>query len=466
MAGPGWRPIAATGLGLLSLGLLSLGLAACMPMPARAPAGTPAHAEAWRRVHAAIAAARADEGALEVGWGRAELAIPLGPSAGYAEAGPVRAQVGALAARAIAVRVVGGAPWVWVTADVLAVPADLAPAVRRRLGADAPPAGRLLLSASHTHSGPGGWVGGVFSAAFGPYRDAAREGVERAYAGAARQALARLAPGRVGVAGRAHPGVGVARSLVGAELDEHVWLLLLERASDGARAAMWTFGVHPVTWPRGADTRSADYPGALAARLEGHGLDQLGFAAGAVGGCDPIRRGEGETEALAARLEPSLRAALDGAARGAVDRARLAVLATRIPLPPPAYRPFDAGEGGLGWMLWPELVRAAVGLESVPLAAVRIGDALIVPVPAEPSGPLGARLRRHLGRHGAEATLVAFGGDWAGYLSARRTHAAPPERRARMWRYETRRLALLGPWGEDLLLRPAVRLAEAAWAAR
>lgn len=426
---------------LLALLLLAAG---CGPVDARPPHRSPSYLEGKARIARLAEPVREDRGPYLAGWARVRLRAPEGaPVAGYrrgehaheGERDPIHV-------RAFAIGVRGGTPVVLFSADLLAAERAYVEAVRERLRGLLP-AERLRFSVTHTHSSLGGYVSRLpFELTTGRFHPGAFEAVVEAHVEAARLALSDMAPARVGHAEARAPGVCANRVEPGAPVDEVLSVLHFEHLEGGRRAALLSHGCHAVVWRAEHRQLSADYPGALAARLEGRVLDVLGFAAGAAGNADPALP---TVEAMAEALSEPLHEALSAARSRARGEGRL--LVAQIELPTPRLQVQLAS----GLAVWSPLAEALLE-PRFSLELTVIDEAALLGLPLELAGRLGAAWRARAARRRLRLFFLAFNGDYLGYVNARETFALPEHERGPGYHNELVTLSFLGPAGAEALL--------------
>ncbi len=398
--------------------------------------------------------AEADHGSYRGGWARVPIRAPRGtPLAGYGKRdgarsleSPTQNYVRAFALAA------GRHRLVIFAADLLLTSPDVVNHVRRALVGHIRTS-RLFFTASHTHSGPGGFIDGlVWGQVFGPFAAESFRAVVSAHVEAAKIALSRLAPARIGFAERRVPGVCINRVEKNGPVDEHLWVLRIEHLQDKESAALWTYGCHPVT--RGPDHMkiSSDYPGDVARLLEGGRVDLLGFAAGGVGSSEPPSSGLEGGRRVARRLEPALVQALEAAKKHARTHGTIASAQLDLPSPPIEYR--VAGQAIPGFVIAPFL-----RMPRLTFGAVAIQNAVLMHLPTELSGDLTKIARKRARSLGIRLAILPFNGTYLGYTVGKRVFELAAERRAAFHRYETETLSFLGTTGADYVLNVGLRLA-------
>ena len=277
----------------------------------------------------------------------------------------------------------------------------------------------LALVATHTHSGPGGYLPGWLSERLtaGEFEP----NMPGALAHAASQALALavrdLAPATLS---SGNAVVRLARNRRFADGANESELALLRADFAGARppVLLFEFGVHATVLSADNHQLSADWPGVARSELAAAGWRAL-FVPGPLGDQEPAV----DLPALASLDEE--RAALvefghrfareaDAAARALAPAvpAPLVSVERWVDTPPPQLRSFCSL-----WWLSP-LVSSSLDAfvsKRVPFQGLRAGGAELVTVPAEPISAVGSAIRAVLPT-GRTRFVVAHANDWLGYV--------------------------------------------------
>jgi neutral ceramidase len=221
---------------------------------------------------------------LRAGWYRVAITPPIGTYlAGYdVRESPARGVHDELYARCLILKGASAAVAV-LTTDALQLPAQFVEGVRTMVvRATGIPRDHILVSASHTHSGPD--LEGEYTPG-GPDR-ALADVWQRAVAGCAEAAWRRLGDAVVEFGVGAVNGIGVNRRAASGEPVDPMVGVVSARAQDDARTCVLVnFTCHPVVLGSDNLLISADYPGyALRAieAVEGPGTTAM-FTNGAVG---------------------------------------------------------------------------------------------------------------------------------------------------------------------------------------
>lgn len=363
--------------------------------------------------------ARADE-ELRAGFGIAPLPAAIGaPLGGYGgirdrtarsvhDAPEARALVLELGERRLAV----------VSLDIVIARGELREAVLREvepLGLDG-----LLLAATHTHSGPGGYIEGWLAARItsGSFDPEIRAGIVQAASAALRTAADDLHAATLAT-GQTEIDLAVNRRHSDGARERALPLLELRRA-DAAPIVLFAYGAHATTLSASSHAYSADYIAAARGALEAHGVKAL-FLAGPLGDqrprppLAPVPAGDDPEPAWAREIGVTLGSAV----WDALPSLRPSAPALEIQEQDYPLRSFQARRFCALWWLGPFVGGAARRIfpERAPLQAWTIGDARLLAIPAEPTSELGSELRAAIQARfpGATAFVLAHANEWAGY---------------------------------------------------
>ncbi|TDW18275.1 neutral/alkaline non-lysosomal ceramidase N-terminal domain-containing protein [Kribbella kalugense] len=196
----------------------------------------------------------------------------------------------------------------WLTLDAIAVGAALVAELAETAGAAAGiPASQVVVSASHTHSGPSGWTGEIH-----PVIPAAQErSLVDPLLAAVRGAQLDRQPVTASWRSIEVTGVGTNRHRRNGPHDNTAGILALHSLSGSLEAVLLDFACHPTTYGPENLQYSADWPGAARDALA---PAVVGFLQGAAGDVSPrfTRQGRGAAEVarlgnlLAARVREAL----------------------------------------------------------------------------------------------------------------------------------------------------------------
>jgi hypothetical protein len=262
----------------------------------------------------------------------------------------------------------------------------------------------VVLAATHTHAGPGGYWEHALGEriATGPYDRRTRDAVADAIARAIRSAAEARAPARAAVArGRADD---LARSRSGGAEDAPLTVVRLDRHDGAPVAEVTVFAAHPTVLGKENRTISGDWPGRFVAS-GARGLRLL--LQGAIGDQSVEGPAAAAPERYAAALSDRVASLAWGAAEG---DAPLAYAAVEVALPPPAPgavpSPLRRAAGNLAFGAAPATAR---------VQALRVGPAVLVAVPGEPVASVAAAWRSALPEG---AAVVSLAGGYVGYVES------------------------------------------------
>lgn len=306
----------------------------------------------------------------------------------------------------------GAARVLWLAVDLVGVDPGMLATLRGRLERDGSKYSAIIVSASHTHSGPGAYADSALFAFVAIDRQSAAvrarilDGLERA----AREAAARRRPATV-AAGRVDV-TGITKSRVRGALDSELGVLKVVGLDGRPVAIVWNYAIHGTALGRENFLLSGDLMSDATARLEkALGAPAL-FVNGAVGDVSPRYRGwAGVKTAGDALATGALKAWRE--ARPEPD-GRVAVVTERIPLGPPSVSLRNC----LGrWLPAGASLGLSAALPSAgEVIALGVGRTSWVVIPGELETGLGLEVKA-AGRRWFVHTFVAgVSNDYLGYF--------------------------------------------------
>ena len=335
--------------------------------------------------------------------------------------------------------------------DLLGLSWELNEAIAARV-ADAAglPAEHVLVSCTHTHSGPAtasleGW---------GQIDPAYIESLPVWCADAAEEAIAALHPVRIGAAHSDIRALGFNRVRPDGPIGRGLHLLRIDSMTGAPEIVLFTHGCHPVSIDRrtAAGTAiSGDWPGVVARRLREEGFGEAIFRLGACGDIDPVVAWHNFTvqgaELSGELVTQSLLAALRSVETTPTLHLRLARQDVPLPLSPlseeeiaatlaetqtryGSVRVTDTGVDHAAWLrfydAWAAAMRAQLETQprhiSVTLAALLVNDELWLHLPGEVFTALSQAIAA---RSSFPRTVVTtIFGPFIGYLPDRDDFAA------------------------------------------
>jgi hypothetical protein len=277
----------------------------------------------------------------------------------------------------------------------------------------------LALVATHSHSGPGGYLPGFLAERVtgGEYDPKQPGRLARAAARALERAVTDLAPARL-ASGSASVALARNRRFADGATDNELPVLRVDFAADRAPIVLFAYGAHASLLSPRSGLYSADWPGAARAALAAQGWRAI-YLPGPLGDQEPkIDLGfwpSIDTErAKCTEYGNAVASAVKSEAESLTPRADVELSALERWVEPPAVqlRRFCA----LWWAK--PLVSGTVDAfisKRVPMQVVRAGDAELLFLPAEPGASVGAELRAGIP---AQRTrfVVDHANDWLGYV--------------------------------------------------
>ena len=349
---------------------------------------------------------------LQIGVATTDITPPVGVTlSGYgSRAGQAEGVDHALRAEAMVCRDGMGGCWAMVTSDVIGYPAQFVDMVRKQvaLSCDVPEQA-VLLSATHTHSGPAGQR--TYGEQRVPEDDSYREWLIHRLADVVVEARDAVEPGAFEVTHTRAPLLGHNRRVIEGGTCRNEWedlagqhvgyfdptvqLVGVRRPNGRLEALVVNYGCHPVTLGPSNMQISADYPGYLKDKLEGDGhAATVMFALGAAANINPraaIRTGTQTPTAMGSELA--------------------AIVARAVP----DLQPLSADT--VRWVTEPWNTGTTVS----EIQALRVGELVVLAIPGELFSEYAEGFRR---QSPATTTLVVtMANDAVGYLPLDESYA-------------------------------------------
>jgi hypothetical protein len=301
----------------------------------------------------------------------------------------------------------------WATVDLVAVDRSFTQEVAEKLRAAGVSPARLIISASHTHSGPGAFAhSGVWAfLAVDRLNTAVRSTLVTAVVQAITRAEAAKVPARIAAFAREGPDVTTGR--LGLPVDREILGLRLVAADGPALALVWNYAIHGTMLGAGTLRFSGDVMGAASAILERELRVPVLFVNGAVGDVSPRRHGQAAVREVGAELASVIR---EGWRQSQEVRAvPITTRAMRVSL----HAPFVSLRNCLGQLI-PRGLTIPLGWAmpiDAELSAVALGDMVWVVFPGELQSALGQQIKEAAARARFEYGFVAgVSNDYLGYF--------------------------------------------------
>ena len=384
---------------------------------AAAPAPRPERCDACLRAGAASVPLEIPPGTPLAGYGaRARRLLVPDVFGRYPHAfwfKPHTGELERLAARAVALEA-GGARVVWIAIDLIAVDRGFTGAVTRDLERALGAPATVIISASHTHSGPGAFIdSGLMGFVAVDRQDAVvRDAFVHASVEAARRAATSLTAARLGAV--SVEGPPVTRGRLGQPPDRELIVMKVVSRTGAPVALVWNYAIHgTMLGPKNLSV-SGDVMGIASRRLEESlGVPAL-FVNGTVGDVSPELHGGEAAVAVGAELATAVRAAWDRIDR--VADARVAVRTARVALPSPSLSIRNCT--GRFVPRWLRVPLGRVWPSDATLTALTIGDVAIVAMPGELQSALGRGVKNEARRRWRYAAVAGVSNDYLGYFVA------------------------------------------------
>jgi len=396
------------------------------------------------------------KGALLMGVAEADITPPVGhPLAGYGGRQPKTSNAidQPVFARALTLSVAGRQVTI-LTAEILLINEKMAEAIYQRSGLQRD---QLYFTASHTHSGPGGWgdslleglIIGEFDADYFDHLvTQLTETIQRSQQD--------LKPSELAVV-QLDMRASQRNRLDAAEpTNDHMTALIFrDMGSDPETlpSVVFTiFGAHPTILSLKTHKISGDYPTHLTNHLKKRlRANMVLFASGSVGDAKAVKP-EGDTSfEKATKYGSGLAEKLAMQLPFAEYQQQVTLGSLYLPVDMPSIR-FPISET---WTLGP-LVSALFGDDQSSLQALRIGPLLLFGFPGDYSGHLAVSLFKSIQQRTRQPHFMAttsFNGNFDGYFVSRRWFESVD-------RAETRSMNFFGPWGGEYLNSLAVEMAD------
>ncbi len=412
--------------------------------------------ETFARIESVTDATAFDEpGRLRVGWAKVEITPPVGePLAGYSARSPMTSTrvEDRLFARAITVSN-GDRTLTLLGAEILLALPDLRAKV---LGKTGLAASEIYFTATHTHSGPGGYdAHPIAQISLGTHEPAILDRLAGALAETVLASRRDLQPARMRAGmlsgDRSDIAPGVVNRLTGLPGRDRMVAMSfwLDGDASGPVAVFLTHNAHATCDEYRDRTVGGDYPGWVARRLETGSTAVALVAAGPVGTCKPeesLPRGDARVARMGGHVLACLRATgvLEPGPAGPSQQVVLAADLVPVDLPAHQIRLGDR------WRLSP-VISSALHERRTHVQAMRIGPVLLVGMPGDFSDELLVPLDNFARSSKLLAEVTSFNGDYVGYLTRADRYALKA--------YETRDMSFFGPSCGEYLAEVGTRLA-------
>ena len=298
----------------------------------------------------------------------------------------------------------------WLNYELLIVHPQLADQVRSGVQKAGISIDQLIFTATHTHSGLGGYMPGlVGSLAFGGYDE---QVVEQLVAGSVRAlqtALASQDTVMLAFKKTSVPDLVSNRFVKGGATDPYVRQVLFQR-KDGKKATFMTYSAHATALSSKFMGLSGDYPGFLTQHLEEE-VDFALFAAGTVGSHRPITQGNTPEQVNAYAQALDARISADTSTVALAGAAQLRASKLDIQLGEPQLRVTT------NLRIRPWLFRSLLGEMPAYLDITQVGDILFISSSGELSGVFYEAWDALAKERELKLVVTVFNGSYIGYIT-------------------------------------------------
>jgi neutral ceramidase len=334
---------------------------------------------------------------------------------------------------------------VLVGADLLIMPPNIIDSVTVLLAKAGIERRQLFFSATHTHSGIGGWGSGYIGEQFaGKENSNITKWLVLQVSRAVTSAIADLKPSRIG-SGSFNAGVYTRNRLIGGAGTKNDDFSFITIEQTGRRKAIiGSFSAHSTTMGSANMEISADYPGYWERKMEKTSVDLALFCGGSVGSQSPSGEGKGwdKPELIGEALADSLNLRLPRVVLN--EKIAFSAVSLKIFLPP--YHLRLTTKINLSTWLSKKLMPLP---GNVYFQVIRIGKMLWITTPADFSGEYALQIKNSLSAKGFDANITSFNGSYIGYII--------PGRYFYLDEYESKLMGWFGPnmgeYSMDLIRR-------------
>jgi hypothetical protein len=311
------------------------------------------------------------------------------------------------------------------------------------------PIDHIYFTATHTHSGMGGYIPGLMGKiAFGGYDPEIVSLLESKTLSALQNALATLDTATITYKRTITEGLISNRFVENDPVDAFIRQLIIQK-DNGQKANLMTFAGHPTILSSKFMGLSGDFPHYLTKELEEDDFDFVLFAAGAVGSQRADAGGNEIQHAIsyAAKLKEVIKADTSQVAVSAKD---FIFHRVNIDLRDAHYRISD------NIRLRPWVFNALFGDANVHLDLLKIGNVLMVGSSAELSGVFMADWEKLAQEKGLHFLLTSFNGGYMGYVT--------PDAYYNYHYHEVRDMNFYGPYNgqyyKELISKSILKIAD------
>lgn len=310
---------------------------------------------------------------------------------------------------------------IWVSLDVVAVDRAFTASVTQRLRAEGSPEATLIVSASHTHSGPGAFLDSAVMGfiAVDRHDEAVRDALVDSVVSVVRRANEAMQPARMGVASVTAPAITTGR--LGRAVDPEVLVVKIVSPTGSPIALLWNYAIHgTMLGPRNLSF-SGDVMGLASRLLEADLSIPVLFVNGAVADVSPRQHGYGGALATGRELAATVKKGWKQA--GAHNGTALVIRKRAIRLTSPHLRLRNCLGRWVPRAL--TLPLASVFPQDAELIGARLGPVAAVAILGELQSALGQAVKRSAARHWRYTVIAGLSNDYLGYFVTTKDYDRP-----------------------------------------
>ncbi len=296
----------------------------------------------------------------------------------------------------------------------------------------------FFYTATHSHSGPGGWGSGFVEEQFsGPFDSTIVHILIDSTLAAVSRAKLELQPSTFTVQ-TVHAPEFIRNRLVGDEGQVDDDLIFAAFTSDtGQNAVCATYSAHATVLPGSNMHFSGDYPGYMERKVESEWDATCLFAAAGLG--SHSNKGKGEKFDKAAYIGEGLADSLLNNLPLKFNSKQTVLKVLRIPVTKPRLQIKINNDICLA----PWFAKQLFKPYDAYLQFIVLNDFIMIGSPGEFSGELALEVKHYAAQYGKIATVTSFNGCYMGYVT--------PSKYYHLDKYETKLMSWYGPWSGDYL---------------
>ncbi len=299
----------------------------------------------------------------------------------------------------------------WLSYELLIVHPELARQVEEGVKKSGLKLDQLIFTATHTHSGMGGYMPGALGEfAFGGFDQTTVDRIVKQSISALTSAFSSQDTARITFR-KADAGELVANRFVkDGPIDPFVRQLIFTKNS-GDKAMLLTYSAHATCLSSKFMGLSGDYPHYLTKEIEAEGFDLALFAAGTVGSHRPLSPGNTPelVQDYASQLDSVIQ--LRMTQFGTVRTPALKTAKLELKLREPHLRISDE------LRIRPWIVNKLLGETNAHFDITRIGNILMIASSGEISGVFYDKWEKHAREKGLNLIISSFNGGYIGYIT-------------------------------------------------